>query len=58
MNEDRSDYDDLKAKYEDLRKRVNRSLKIEQDLINAKDSLDRELARFRAIQSYSEKALC
>ncbi|TRZ77042.1 MAG: adenylate/guanylate cyclase domain-containing protein [Deltaproteobacteria bacterium] len=57
MNEDRLNYDNLKAKYEDLQKRANRFLKVEQDLINAKDSLDRELARFKAIQSYSEKAL-
>jgi class 3 adenylate cyclase len=57
MNEDSLGYEDLKAKYADLQKRASRSLKVQQDLFNAKDSLDRELARFRAIQSYSEKAI-
>jgi class 3 adenylate cyclase len=57
MNEDKLNFDDLKAKYDDLQKRATRSLKVEQDLIYAKDSLDRELARFRGIQSYSEKAI-
>ena len=54
---DRLPYEELKARYEDLQKQATRSLKIEQDLINAKDSLDRDLARFKIFQSYNERAL-
>jgi class 3 adenylate cyclase len=50
-------YDELKALCDDLQKRATRSLRVEQDLIDARDSLDRDLARFQAIQSYSEKAI-
>lgn len=57
MSEDRLTYDELKARHDDLQKQAARSLIIGQDLINAKDRLDRDLARFRTIQTYSEKAV-
>ena len=57
MTKNRLPYDELKARYEDLQKQATRSLKIEQDLINAKDSLDRDLARFKIFQTYNERAL-
>ena len=57
MSKDRLPYDELKARYEDLQKQATRSLKIEQDLINARDNLDRDLARFKIFQSYNERAL-
>jgi class 3 adenylate cyclase len=57
MSEDRLTYDELKTRYEDLQKHTTRSLKIEQDLINARDSLDRDLTRFKTFQTYSEKVL-
>jgi class 3 adenylate cyclase len=57
MGVDKPDYDELKALYEDAQKQITRSWKIEQDLINARDSLDRELDRSKVIQKYNEKAM-
>jgi signal transduction histidine kinase/DNA-binding response OmpR family regulator len=50
-------YEQLKAMYAELQKRVTRFQVVEQDLRNTRDRLDREFARFAAIQSYSEKAI-
>ena len=57
MSEDRLTYDELKAGYVSLQKQAARSLLIKEELIQARDKLDRNLARFRAIQVYSEKAI-
>lgn len=57
MSEDRLTYDELKAGYVSLQKQASRSLLIKQELIEARDKLDRNLARFKAIQAYSEKAI-
>jgi class 3 adenylate cyclase len=57
MSEDRLTYDELKTRHDDLQKQAARSLIIGQELITAKDQLDRDLARFMTIQSYGEKAI-
>jgi DNA-binding response OmpR family regulator/signal transduction histidine kinase len=41
----------------DLQNQVSRFIKVEQNLVTARDLLDRELARLKAIQSYSVRAL-
>jgi len=50
-------YEELKARHDKLQKEAARSLIIGQELITAKDQLDRDLARFMTIQSYGEKAI-
>ncbi len=50
-------YDELKALCDDLQKQITKSLVVKQDLIDTRSGLDRDLARFRAIQSYSQKAI-
>jgi phosphomannomutase len=46
MNEDNGPtYDELRTKCDDLQKQVAHSLVVEQDLINIRDSLDRDLTR-------------
>ncbi|MDY0387951.1 MAG: PAS domain S-box protein [Methanolobus sp.] len=57
MNEDTLDYNKLEAKYGELQKKVTRFSAIEQQLVNTGDLLDRELNRFKSIQSYNEKAI-
>jgi class 3 adenylate cyclase len=57
MSEDKLTYDELKARHDNLQKQAARSLFIGQDLINAKDRLDRDLTRFMTIQKYGEKAI-
>ena len=57
MNKDRLTYDELKARHDDLQKQAARSLTIQQELVLAKDSLDRDLSRFLTIQAYSEKVM-
>lgn len=57
MNNNKPTYDELQARCDDLQGQVIRFLKVEQDLINTRNSLDLDLARFRAIQSYSQKAI-
>lgn len=58
MNEDNGPtYDELRTKCDDLQKQVAHSLVVEQDLINIRDSLDRDLTRFTTIQSYNQKAI-
>ena len=51
------DYDEMKGIVEDLRRDLTRSVRIEQKLNEARDLLDRDLARFKAIQSFNEKAI-
>ena len=50
-------YDELKAKCDDFQSQIIHSMVVKQDLINARNSLDRDLARFQAIQSYSRQAI-
>jgi class 3 adenylate cyclase len=57
MTKDSPTYEELKARYDKLQKEAARSLIIGQELITAKDQLDRDLARFMTIQSYGEKAI-
>jgi class 3 adenylate cyclase len=57
MSEDRLTYEELKARHDDLQKQAARSLIIDQELIIAKDHLDRDLARFRTIQTYGQKVI-
>jgi len=49
--------DDLLAKCDDLQGQVIRFLKIEQDLVHTRNQLDRDLARFKAIQSFSQRII-
>jgi signal transduction histidine kinase len=48
---------DLLARYEDLQRRVVRFSLVEQELINTRNRLDRELSRFGRMQSFSRRAL-
>jgi len=48
---------DLLARCDDLQGQVIRFLKVEQDLIHTRSQLDRDLARFKAIQSYSQRIM-
>jgi signal transduction histidine kinase len=57
MNNNQPTYDELQARCDDLQGQVIRFLKVEQDLINTRTSLDLDLARNRAIQSYSQKVI-
>lgn len=57
MKNNRLTYDELKARNDDLQKQAVRSLTIQQELIQAKDNLDRDLSRFLTIQAYNKKAM-
>jgi signal transduction histidine kinase len=57
MSNNKPTYDELQARCDDLQGQVIRFLKVEQDLINTRNSLDLDLARFKAIQSYSQKVI-
>ncbi|MBN2523587.1 MAG: GHKL domain-containing protein [Bacteroidales bacterium] len=50
-------YDELKAKCDDFQAQIIRFLKVEQELIDARSKLDRDLSRFKSIQTYSQKVL-
>jgi signal transduction histidine kinase len=50
-------YDELKALCDNLQRQITRSLVVKQDLIDTRSGLDRDLARFKAIQSYSQKVI-
>ena len=43
--------------YEELQAEILRSMVVKQDLVNARNALDRDLERFRAIQAFSSRAL-
>ena len=49
--------EELVARCDDLQGQVIRFLKVEQDLIHTRNQLDRDLARFKAIQSYSQRII-
>jgi hypothetical protein len=57
MSNNKPTYNELQARCDDLQGQVIRFLKVEQDLINTRNSIDRDLARFKAIQSYSQKVI-
>ena len=50
-------YKQLKATCDELQRQIALSLAAEQNLFDARNDLDRDLARFRAIQSYSQVAI-
>ena len=50
-------YDELKALCDGLQRQITHFLVVKQDLIDTRNSLDRDLARFKAIQSYSQKVI-
>jgi signal transduction histidine kinase/CheY-like chemotaxis protein len=50
-------YQQLETLCEKLQKRVSKFSAVELNLVMAKDRIDRELARFKSIQSYSEKSI-
>lgn len=52
-----SAYERLRALCDDLQKQVAHSLVVEQELIYARDRLDRDVTRFLAIQAYSRRAI-
>jgi signal transduction histidine kinase len=49
--------DELQARCDELQGQVMRHLKVEQDLVNTKNQLDRDLDRFKAIQAYSQQII-
>jgi PAS domain S-box-containing protein len=57
MNPERPKTEALRVMYDKLRKRLTRLSMVQQELVHARDSLDRELSRFRAIEAYAEKAV-
>ncbi len=57
MSNNKPTYEEVQARCDDLQGQVIRFLKVEQDLINTRNSIDRDLARFKAIQSYSQKVI-
>jgi signal transduction histidine kinase len=50
-------YDELKSKCDDFQAQIIRFLKVEQELIDARSNLDRDLSRFKSIQTYSQKVV-
>jgi signal transduction histidine kinase len=57
MSNNKPSYDELLTKCDDLQGQVIRFLKVEQDLIHTRNQLDHDLARFKAIQSYSQRII-
>jgi len=55
--ENKPTYDELKTKCDDFQAQIIRFLKVEQDLVDARSKLDRDLSRFRSIQTYSQRVL-
>jgi len=50
-------YEELKTKCDDFQAQIIRFLKVEQDLIDARSNLDRDLFRFKSIQIYNQKVI-
>ena len=57
MSENKVTIDELQARCDELQGQVIRFLKVEQDLVNTRNQLDRDLDRFRAIQAYSQRII-
>jgi hypothetical protein len=55
--ETKPSYDELKSKSDDFQAQIIRFLKVEQDLVDARSKLDRDLSRFKAIQTYSQRVI-
>jgi signal transduction histidine kinase len=55
--ENKPSYDELKTKCDDFQAQIIRFLKVEQDLVDARSKLDRDLSRFKAIQTYSQRVI-
>jgi signal transduction histidine kinase len=55
--ENKPSYDELKSKCDDFQTQIIRFLKVEQDLIDTRSKLDRDLSRFKSIQRYSQKVI-
>jgi signal transduction histidine kinase len=55
--ETKPSYDELKTRCDGFQAQVIRFLKVEQDLVDARGKLDRDLSRFRSIQAYSQKVI-
>jgi len=55
--ENKPSYDKLKSKCDDFQAQIIRFLKVEQDLVDARSKLDRDLSRFKAIQTYSQRVI-
>jgi signal transduction histidine kinase len=55
--ENKPTYEELKTKCDDFQAQIIRFLKVEQDLVDARSKLDRDLQRFKAIQAYSQRAI-
>jgi signal transduction histidine kinase len=50
-------YDELKTRCDDFQAQIIRFLKVEQDLVDARSKLDRDLSRFKSIQTYSQRVI-
>jgi len=57
MDNNKLSYDELKTRCNELQLQVIRHLKIEQDLVQTKNQLDRDLIRFQSINTYTQKAI-
>ena len=57
MNKSPPTNDELITRCDDLQGQVIRFLKVEQDLVHTRNQLDRDLERFKAIQSYSQRII-
>jgi signal transduction histidine kinase len=55
--ENKPSYDELKTKSDDFQAQIIRFLKVEQDLVDARSKLDRDLSRFKSIQTYSQRVI-
>jgi signal transduction histidine kinase len=55
--ENKPSYDELRTKCDDFQSQIIRFLKVEQDLVDARSKLDRDLSRFKSIQTYSQRVI-
>jgi signal transduction histidine kinase len=57
MESNKPSYDELRTKCDDFQAQIIRFLKVEQDLVDARSKLDRDLSRFKSIQTYSQRVI-
>jgi signal transduction histidine kinase len=57
MESNKPSYEELKTKCDDFQAQIIRFLKVEQDLVDARSKLDRDLSRFKSIQTYSQRVI-
>jgi signal transduction histidine kinase len=55
--ENKPTYEELNSKCDDFQAQIIRFLKVEQDLVDARSKLDRDLSRFKSIQTYSQRVV-